>query len=52
MTRLTATVTELWQDQAKAIIKTKGLSITKLKQIYHTIYFPWDINYNNYRFFL
>jgi Berberine and berberine like len=50
MTRLDATIVELWPDKAKILIKTKGLSIKNLKKIFSKIYFPWDMNYNNYRF--
>ncbi|AYV85164.1 MAG: hypothetical protein Satyrvirus5_29 [Satyrvirus sp.] len=50
MTRLDATVRELWMDKAAAIIKEKGLSSEELRQEFSRIYFPWDTTYNNYRF--
>lgn len=50
MTRLNATIIELWPDKARTIIKTKGLSIKKLKRSFCKILFPWNSTYNNYRF--
>ena len=50
MTRLDATIVELWPDKAKTIIKAKGLSIKDLRRQFCKIYFPWNTNYNNYRF--
>jgi hypothetical protein len=50
MTRLNATIVELWPDEAKVLIKAKELSIKKLKKYFCKIYFPWDATYNNYRF--
>lgn len=50
MTRLNATVSELWQDQARLILHARGISIRRLKKIFHKILFPWNLTYNNYRF--
>ena len=50
MKKINATVTELWPNEAKLIIKEKGLSVVNLETSFTRIYFPWSKTYNNYRF--
>ena len=47
---LSATITELWPNKSKILIKNKGLSVKQLVKSFNKIYFAWNKTYNNYRF--
>lgn len=51
MGKTDATITQLWPNKAKLILKEKGISQTKLRKQFKQIYFPWNEEYNNYRTF-
>lgn len=51
MTRLSASINQVWPEEALNLIKAKGLSVKKLQHKFKHIYFPWDLGYNNFRFF-
>jgi hypothetical protein len=51
MAKLDATINELWPNKAKIILKERGISRRALKKEFHDVYFPWDVQYNNYKLF-
>lgn len=51
MVNLYATTPELWPEQARRILTSKGISIEFLQQSFQEVIFPWCHSYNYYRIF-
>jgi hypothetical protein len=46
---LTATTPQLWPENARQIMKDKGINVEELKIIFTSISFPWDNDYDKGR---
>ena len=46
---LDLTTIELWIEKSKQIMKEKNINISKLKNIFNHIFFPWNGKYDLYR---
>ena len=46
---LELTTVELWIEKSKQIMKDKYINVSKLKNTFTNIYFPWNGKYDLYR---